>query len=826
MEQQVTTPPPPEILAALRAWPDRWRFPGLLPLLSSGEAAADELVDAVLEGCTDPVADPEESVRRLLGQGDHRAAREAARAGDPGALRLVEEHVAGERIRLDRRIGRLLRRSRKARIPSERVPFAPEEVLALGRGAAGAALRDWEARIAEQEERLRDRLSARAEERFAGGGPQDEGLLEAARNCLKGGEFDAAERLIALPPGAHSYEWPEYVRPWRWSGLLLPMPVPEALAMYREGAWLPTGFAESWWPETGTGRGLVEALRGVQEEPSADAVRALALAWDAHLGEDASGGRPVRAVGEGWCTELLGAAEERFPWLPLPRPLPLWVGPPGWRPPAGAAGIRLALDGAPPPQGAEEAAGPVAVDARRLLCSVAPGGPGTTAFQRVNLLREVCRRLSPAQVTGADSPYVAAGERPPALAVRNELAWWFDLLGVGVDPGVLDTLLDETDEHPVALRAAVDFLVRDARAGTGRLRIEDVDRWREDRGALLACHEQVLGAERLTGEAALVLRVLLLFGEALEDRIGPAEVSSAFEYAGVAEPFAQSTPEQLLARIERFGVLLRAEGGDPGGYRWASPRLTGLLASVGEEHLRRAVADGVRHVLERRERAVAALRPRLADMYEEIWRHNEKSRQAGQDRPPVGKDEYREARIGRIGRGERSRLDLPLFLGRCRNGLGFSLPPEVRVDRLEVEEPEAGAWVWANEDMLRVAVDALLDNAVQAVRAAGGGRVRMALRRIRYPGHDAPSGVEVDIEDSGAGLDEERIRLFNDHGWEEIWEDGSGLSGRGVAIGKAGVLFNDGNVQYFPRSEGLGGARVRLRFPLARELPGEGQRAV
>ncbi|MFW5417625.1 hypothetical protein J0910_13520 [Nocardiopsis sp. CNT-189] len=820
------TPPPPEILAALRAWPDRWRFPGLLPLLSgdAGEPAAGELVEAVLEGYTDPVADPEESVRRLLCQGDHRAAREAAPAGGPGALRLVEEHVEAERVRLDRRIGRLLRRSRKARIASERVPFAPEEVLAPGRGAADAALRDWEARIAEQEELLRERLRARAEERFAGGGPQNEELLEAARSCLEGGEFDAAERLIGLPPGTHSYEWPDYVRPWRWNGLLQSRPVPEALAMYREGALVPTGFVGQWWPETDTGRELVEALRGAQEAPSGEAVRALALAWDAHLGADAPSGRAVQEVGEGWRTELLGAAEERFPWLPLPRPLPLWVGPPGWRPPRGAPGIRLVLEEAPP--GAEEESpGPVPVDARRLLCSAAPGGPGTAVFQRVNLLREICRRLSPAQVTGADSPYVAAGERPPTLAVRNELAWWFDLLGVGVDPGVLDTLLDEADEHPVALRAAVDFLVREARAGTGRLRIEDVERWREDPGALLACHERVLGAERLTGEAALVLRALLLFGEALDGLIGPAEVSAAFEYADAAEPFAQSTPEQLLARMERFGVLRRADG-SPGAYRWASPRLTGLLASVGEEHLRRAVAEGVRRTLERRERTVAALRPRLADMYEEIWRHNEKSRQAGQDRPPIGKDEYREARIGRIGRGERSRLDLPLFLGRCRNGLGFSLPAEVRVDRLEVEEPEAGAWVWANEDMLRVAVDALLDNAVQAVRAAGGGRVRMALRRIRYPGHDAPSGVDVHIEDSGGGLDEERIRLFNDHGWEEIWNDDSGLSGRGVAIGKAGVLFNDGNVQYFPRSEELGGARVRLRFPLARELPGEDQRAV
>lgn len=111
--------------------------------------------------------------------------------------------------------------------------------------------------------------------------------------------------------------------------------------------------------------------------------------------------------------------------------------------------------------------------------------------------------------------------------------------------------------------------------------------------------------------------------------------------------------------------------------------------------------------------------------------------------------------------------------------------------------------------LLREMLTNLLDNALR--HTPTGGTITLSLREVIDPTSGAPF-AEIDIEDSGSGIDtEEREKVF------ERFYRGSNPSKSGTGLGLAIVreiaTAHGGSVAFITPSE-LGGARARIRLPL------------
>ncbi|RTZ79748.1 MAG: hypothetical protein DSZ01_03210 [Gammaproteobacteria bacterium] len=113
----------------------------------------------------------------------------------------------------------------------------------------------------------------------------------------------------------------------------------------------------------------------------------------------------------------------------------------------------------------------------------------------------------------------------------------------------------------------------------------------------------------------------------------------------------------------------------------------------------------------------------------------------------------------------------------------------------------------------RQVVHNLIKNAQEAVQQVEYPEILVATRAYRPAGQDRLF-VEITFEDSGAGLDEERIgELFEPYVTTK--EKGTGL---GLAIVKKIVEEHGGSIRAENRSGG--GARIVVRLPVSRKQPG------
>lgn len=131
-------------------------------------------------------------------------------------------------------------------------------------------------------------------------------------------------------------------------------------------------------------------------------------------------------------------------------------------------------------------------------------------------------------------------------------------------------------------------------------------------------------------------------------------------------------------------------------------------------------------------------------------------------------------------------------------------------DRLafEVDVPESLPVLQIDRTLIGRALTNVIDNALHAM--PGGGRLRLAARRA------GPGEVELEIEDTGVGMDEEALaRLF-----EPYFSTKAVGTGLGLSIARRNVELNGGSIRV--ASQRNVGTRVTITLPVAG--PGEAPR--
>ncbi|GAA4061011.1 hypothetical protein [Actinomadura miaoliensis] len=586
-------------------WPGRWRHPLLVAELARTPLAALDdrrVAEFVLAGLAAPVTEAE-GVRRLIEDGEFAAvdAFFAPGAGDAGE---PWRSLAGE---WTRDIPGLLEDARKTaraviareaavlRERAERIGLVPADLSDL-ETAAEHRLAEARQILAAEERRLRDAEDALAAELRGRLGPQDP-RTEAVEACLAAGELPAARWLLENDRDDAGAGGPRTVRRaprWPWYGHT----AAEALSWYDDGAQLPfPQLARFVGARRDPGAAAVlDRLRVLAAHPDVAAADAFATALSGFLG-----GNPRSAVDErdgGFVTTIDGLDDTRLPRLSLLREsgVPLWMAGADVPPPA---------DLTPPiiwfvPDNAEELtapAGTAVLDIPGLLCLLAPTDddlPTSIPDRRVNLLRALVPQLGLEAVTDTAGGLELNDARP-----RESLAWLLDLLGIGADAVVLDTLTYETGRHPLAVPAVLTPLLRSLRdRGAYELATADLEAIRtpEARARLRALLLAPLDAAQ---------RALLGLAGALfpSDPFDAVELASCAHLVGLPE---ETAPEQLLQptatadalvtthflehngdqyRIARSGVgdLARAGAGwDPA--EFAAEALERLQYGLGDAH--------------------------------------------------------------------------------------------------------------------------------------------------------------------------------------------------------------------------------------------------
>jgi two-component system sensor histidine kinase FlrB len=129
--------------------------------------------------------------------------------------------------------------------------------------------------------------------------------------------------------------------------------------------------------------------------------------------------------------------------------------------------------------------------------------------------------------------------------------------------------------------------------------------------------------------------------------------------------------------------------------------------------------------------------------------------------------------------------------------------------RLDIIDDTAGARIRGNRDALLTALQAVLENAVQACSATpGAGHLRLL---ARHAGNEA---LEITLSDDGPGMPAElRERVT-----QPFFTTRSNGTGLGLAVAEA-VTQAHGGVLWIESEQGVG-TTVGLRLPLAQPVPG------
>lgn len=459
--------------------PDRWRYLDLTLTLAGGPPpGTQELAALLLSGLARPRR-PVDTLETLIEMGEFATAERlqeelfdlAVPGPDPGDdLRIAD---VADRMASARDAARLRIRAQWQTLDdrAQRVglPAAPlDAVLAAADQSARAAAQvvaEREAAVAQAEYRRREELAHALAELAAPGDPVS--WPADVEQALAAGEFDLAEEILRAGPDQPVDGYgPLSVRAapseWPWPDL----PFSEVLNRYA-GMSYATAEDKRYLPDQAdqAAPGLIAALVALQEEPDEGKAENFAAALAQVVGGTVHHDRDES--GPDFSFRLAWPADD-----PLIRLFPairhglsmVITAMPGETRPLPPCTLRFHPGPAPRAMAGEPAL--AAPDLLLLLARQARGVP-VPAVRRANLLRAALRRV-PAHDLLANGVLLAGLPAP-----RTALAWVFDLLGLVPDALLLDAVLQEVGEHPLALRTVLIALV-DGTAAGGRVTLDDL----------------------------------------------------------------------------------------------------------------------------------------------------------------------------------------------------------------------------------------------------------------------------------------------------------------------------------------------------------------
>jgi signal transduction histidine kinase len=806
----------------LDRWPDRWRYPRLLIAAAAGiPPSQDALVAGVLDGLAHPRESVEAVASWLQDAGEYRAAEAVLLDAGLGQDQRLADALEDSRRAGQREIERALHslRERARRAGSVVDDGVLPELLETARHRRA----DAEARLAVLGEGLQEAETAmegalRAE--LAAAGPAaDPEWVAAVEACLEARELPAAAQVLREGPsgdrhGPSASVWMADVWPWE-------RPFETILAWYAGGPGAPVGFAERWLPaaDDHDGRHAVRVVADLYRKPTEAAVEAFAAALDRLAGVTDAPHR-VEATEVGFRTFLRSLTDPILPWLRLPRAVELQVVSSSWRPAGASAWPVIWFVTEPPAPGGPP--GSAVLDPTIILRLVARDSAGralSAADRRINLLREVCRRLRLDDVLGR-SPIPTIGANG---IEREELAWMLNILGVHATGPAVDVLRYETGANPAAVRSALSALVPDSQR-PARLTVQDVAEWARDpdqRDALRAAVvERLISDDEL---AAVVFATMSAYGATPEAAFTVDDVGSAVEEIAGALQERERLAEVLdiravLARAgrERF---LRARS--DGQYLLGPPA---LLALLGPHDCRRSAREALTWLLEPRTGVLDTVSFGSGSRILRAMLHVVKNDVIGlrQDLAMVLKRrtelDDRTVRLVERASGYAERLnglrhlgtsemlaptDIPLadLLSAVKRRIEL-LRSQVTVE-LTLRDPVR---LYVNPHLLEIAFENLALNAAEAALAIG--RTRLSLT-----GSAEDREAVIDFEDSGPGLPAaQRDALLHGGPFPKP------RAGRGSGLPDALALIRHCGGTLRPCPEGssvLEGAHLQVRLPLS-----------
>ncbi|GAA3458692.1 hypothetical protein ACFFSW_07545 [Saccharothrix longispora] len=856
------------LLDVLAEWPQRWRYPALANDAAAGVLDVDAATRYVLGGLARPRT-PGESLGDLVGEGRFEQAEilliellDVESPQDDAAWLSAAEWSAAERDLAQARDAAVAEVSRawsvlavRARSVDVGLP-AEAVVLDLARRSLPEArdLVAWHrGEVTTAEDDLGEQIGTRLVDALAGAGrePAVRSWEKAVRDCLRAGEFRVADRLVSDGPHGTAEAGPRAVpRPpltWPWPN----HPVPEVLGWYGD-PWAMPGpdFARFRVEPAEDARAfeLIGHIARITESPDALSVRDFATSLAAVLGETVA--LEVEEVDgkAGFRTTLFGLSDPRLPNLPMlgSRGVALWVG-----------DERAGADGSPPesvepviwfrpvlvapPDGRPEI---TTLDIATLLRVIAPDGRPVVALpaeRRINLLRLLVPRLAPSVVLGHVPTALGRGASP-----RDSLAWLFDLFGLLPDGPVLDSLLHDSDEHPIVLgrllAAVLRHRPRDGRVGLDELAVARTAEVRSD------ARSRVLDALADQPAAKAVL-MLVLWRFDGDERV---HVDQLVDGGGTAE-LPPDTTSWLRDRLPVDKALdtLAAHGlvrplGD-GAFALPGPGVRDLLRGVNGPHgLRDDLVAALDEAAERLRQARLANSALIAERVIRLIGHRvdndviamvgflDRAHAATTDPDVAALIGSAIERVGTFGGGTyvaayESALAQPEAVevhDLVRTVIGdveWHLSPGTRL--ADVSEDSVSVMVWTNRYIMQENLRNLVLNASRALgdrTSSAGGLVAVDIRRPAAGDPDVPAGmrspcVVVEVNDNGPGFRPEQLVLYRgivEQGAAARVPGSGARHGIGIRQAVAWLADYDGRLDLPDRSARFGGGCVRIWLPV------------
>lgn len=839
---------PPELLAS---WPGRWRYPLLVEALRyHGALDAESAARYVLSGIAD-AATTAHGIAALITRGEFALAEKALEddatgTGAPGdiAAGTARDITTETRAALARQL-RTAQRTARAQVEQEQdilllraqrsdLPLTPDAALGARADQRLAEARErlgaMQVKVETAEEGQRIALTAQLKA-SAGDGPWEQSVSE----CIKAGEFPVARALLAAGGSEPTSGGPRSVlRPptvWEWPHR----------SLAEIGLWYAEDSSRLPYPQLGRfvqgapgppGRDVVQAVLQLSAHLDKPSVATFAAALAAVLGEEL---RPTVAERDGgWLTRLPGLDDARLPRLGGARRdgIALWVAthsdPP---PPLNEPVVWFIPEVEPAPRPAVGQAVLGCSHLFRLLALPAAGTPlPGPPSRRINLLRMIAPQLGLSALAGPTHEIVL----PAASHHRESLAWLLDLWGIGADAVALDSLAYQTGGNPVLVYNTLEILLTELRdQNSYHLTSEHLAAIRTP-PVRRALRDRLL--EPLRGNAQGRLALGLIYALFTEETFQPEELGPAVrlvdmpaEMADVVEPLFDAGT--ALIYLADTGLLGRADGA---GYVALRSGVGELLSGDYEWDPAALAAEGMQELYESAAQTRRVVRASLAEqVLDRIGHRNDnivstladdlrKARSATDEQTAASI----EGIIGRLTRelsGEQLRqlyeealrppvhVDLNVLLKELTRSADLSAPADITIRFRRAENPLT---VLANPAVLKIAVDNLIMNSVQAIRRTSpeDRTVQLTLEGADSgpPPATGPCGV-IDVHDSGPGLPEDgRAKLLQ--GVPYTTKAGGG--GEGVRTTREVVADLGGALDIRPRSPLLGGAHFRIWLPL------------
>ncbi|MFC5261237.1 ATP-binding protein [Kribbella qitaiheensis] len=482
-----------------------------------------------------------------------------------------------------------------------------------------------------------------------------------------------------------------------------------------------------------------------------------------------------------------------------------------------------------------------ATDLLLILARPARNAP-VRSTRSINLLRALLRRIPPADLLS--DGVELAGPLPP----RTALAWVFDLLDRAPDQLLLDALLYEIGEHPLALRTALLALTASVDRGA-RLTLDD---WRPlVSGLLPQLRLDVLDSVRAgtTLQATLWLAVQSFSSGGL---FSDADVYTSM--SAVAGPRgqerlvdAQSIGDALHGLV-RLRILRRSDAG----FRLPATALTEALMSnpldletLAKDLERQAVSLNEAATAVTGPLAVRAMSHRLDNDVLRIGRVLDRALSRGDDEREVLRADLDQVRteisVMRGGAYAKIYFD-SIAPGQVidvrqvvRQATGQALTTVPRGMAVEADLPSSACLVEIVPALLETCLQDLIQNAAAALSGIEPWPRAMIFVTVRVTGDGAvepespPSAprdaVMIEIRDNGPGFPTEQLpRLQAEIGVDEDVRRllaGSAEHGRGLPLAAAIVRNFGGDLEICEQEPGAAGGLIRLWLPRHTITPDE-----